>query len=151
MFESSCDTSASTLAEALRSLPSPTSSPDFDDRVLAALRVPTPWWQHLWQPAKPLLLSISGSCVLTLLLLHTALHGPAAAPPLPPAALSALAAARRVPSIDTLLDQPNLCAGSLTAAWNSLPTLSAGGAEAAAMRPQPRRRADARCGVTLTA
>ena len=74
-----------TLADALRSLPVPAPSADFDARVLAALRVPRPWWRRVWQPIQPLLLGASGSLAVTLLLLHFTLSGPPAAPSPTPA------------------------------------------------------------------
>jgi hypothetical protein len=148
------------LRDALRSLPVPAPSQDFDDRVLAALRVPAPWWQRLswrgiWQPVQPLLLGTSCSLGLTLLLLHLTLSAPQTAPLPAPAAVSNLAAvpAAPLPSVDALLDRPNLCAGSLAAAWNS--ASSAGTEEAdpekASRRPEPRRRAEAYCRPALVA
>jgi hypothetical protein len=143
------------LRDALRSLPVPAPSQDFDDRVLAALRVPAPWWQRLswrgiWQPVQPLLLGTSCSLGLTLLLLHLTLSAPQAAPLPAPAAVSSLAAvpSAPLPSVDALLAQPNLCAGSLSAAWNSPPAPNNEGAGTgnASGRPEPRRRAEAyRC------
>ena len=105
-----------TLADALRSLPVPPLSADFDNRVLTALRVPVPWWRRFWQPAQPLLLGASGSLALTLLLLHFTLSGPPTAPSPTPASVQNLAAASSsgsLPSVDALLDRPGLCAGSL--------------------------------------
>lgn len=134
-----------TLAESLRGLPVPTPSPDFDSRVLAALRVPVPWWQWLWQPAQPLLLGASGSCGLTLLLLHLTLSAPQTAPLLP-VSVPAVASAP-LPSVDALLDRPGLCAGSL-AAWNSA-TLVDAAPDQTPRRPEPRRRAQESRRVTL--
>jgi len=121
----------------------PETSPDFDARVLAALRVTPPWWQrlwpHVWQPAQPLLAGASFSLVVTLIGLHWSLSAPVGsnfAPPLlgaggPPVA------ARPAPSLDALLSRPNLTAGSLAAAWSeppaSLPPVD--------RPPEPRRHA----------
>ncbi len=137
-----------TLADALRSLPVPVPSADFDDRVLTALHRPAPWWQRLWQPAQPLLLGASGSLAVTLLLLHFTLSGPPTAPSPAPVSVQNLADAppASLPSVDALLDRPGLCAGSLSAAWNS-PLLP----EQAPRKPMPRRRAEVSRRVTLTA
>ena len=145
-------TNPRTLGEALRSLPVPLPSADFDDRVLAALRRPTPWWRRLWQPAQPLLLGASGSLAVTLLLLHFTLNSPLSPPSQTPVSVQNLAAAppASLPSVDALLDRPGLCAGSLTAAWNS-PILPEPVAEPAPRKPEPRRRAEVDRRVTLTA
>lgn len=137
------------LRDALRSLPVPAPSADFDARVLAALNAPHPWWQHLswrriWQPVQPLLLGTSCSLGLTLLLLHLTLSAPLAAPALSPPALTNLAAAPAapMPPLDVLLDRPNLRAGSL-AAWNSAPAAEdAEEPQKAPRRPEPHRRAE---------
>ena len=134
-----------TLAEALRSLPVLAPSPDFDNRVLSALRVPLPWWRRLWQPAQPLLLGASGSCGLTLLLLRLTLSAPQTVPPLPFSVPIVASAPAPLPSVDVLLDRPGLCAGSL-AAWNSAPIV-----EPAPRRPEPRRRAEVTQRSTLIA
>ena len=130
-----------TLADALRSLPVPPLSADFDNRVLAALRVPVPWWRRFWQPAQPLLLGASGSLAVTLLLLHFTLTGPLPAPSPTPVTVQNIAAAppTPLPSVDALLDRPGLCAGSL-AAWNS-PLPPEPIPEQAPRKPEPRRRA----------
>ena len=140
------------LADALRSLPVPPSA-GFDDRVLAALRVPVPWWRRWWQPIQPLLLGASGSLAVTLLLLHFALSGPPTAPAPPSVSVQNLAAApasSSLPSVDALLDRPGLCAGSLTTAWNS-PLPSEPASEQAPRKPEPRRRAQVIRQTTLTA
>lgn len=141
-----------TLAEALRSLPAPALSPDFDARVLAALRVPVPWWRRLWQPVQPLLIGASGSLAVTLLLLHFTLSGPPTVPTPTPVSVQNLAAAppASLPSVDTLLDRPGLCAGSLTAAWPSS-LLPEPASEQAPRKPEPRRRAEVVRRVTFTA
>ena len=148
------------LANALRSLPVPAPSADFDDRVLAALRVPVPWWKRLsWrsvrQTAQPLFLSASCSLAVTLLALHLTLSSPVSTPSPPaPAAVSNLAAAppAPLPSVDALLDRPNLCAGSL-AAWNSPPAVDteSAGPEKTPLKPEPRRRAEVYQRPTLVA
>ena len=142
----------STLADALRSLPVPAPSADFDDHVLAALRVPIPWWRRLWQPVQPLLLGASGSLAVTLLLLHFTLSGPPAPPSPTPISTQSLAAAppASLPSMDALLDRPGLCAGSLTAPWNSLPPPEPA-PEQTPRKPEPRRRAEVTRQTTLIA
>ena len=144
------DPTPPTLAEALRSLPVPTLAPDFDDRVLAALRVPVPWWHRLWQPAQPLLLGASGSFVLTVLALHLTLSVPQTPPAFAPATLPNVAAAPKVPlpSVDALLDRPNLCAGSLVSA-RTAPLPPEAAPEPPLRRPEPRRRAEVRRCDTL--
>lgn len=140
------------LADALRSLPVPTPAADFDDCVLAALRVPVPWWRRLWQPVQPLLLGASGSLAVTLLLLHFTLSGPPTSPTPAPLSMQNLAAmpSASLPSVDALLDRPGLCAGSLTAPWNSL-LLPEPTTEQVPRKPEPRRRAEVTRRVTLTA
>lgn len=137
------------LAGALRGLPVPPLSADFDDRVLAALRVPVPWqrrltWRGVWQPVRPLLAGASCSLALTLLLLHLTLSGPLPAP-VPPAAFPlASVPSAPLPPVDALLDRPNLCAGSL-AAWTAALPAGAAAPEEAPRQPEPRRRASAVC------
>ncbi len=145
-------TTPPTLADALRSLPVPPPSAEFDDRVLAALRVPIPWWRRGWQTVQPLLLGASGSLAVSLLLLHFTLSGPPSAPSPVPISVQNLAAAppASLPSVDALLDRPGLCAGSLTAAWNS-PPLPEPAFEQAPRKPEPRRRAEVIRRPTLTA
>ncbi len=135
-----------TLADALRSLPAPPLPADFDARVLAALRVPVPWWQRLswrsvWQTAQPLLLGTSCSLGLTLLLLHLTLSGSLPAPAPPAASPLASAPSTPLPPLDALLDQPNLRAGSL-AAWNSAAAVEDEEPQKAPRKPEPRRRAE---------
>lgn len=132
-----------TLAEALRFLPIPALSTDFDAQVLAALNVPVPLWRRLWQTSHPLLLGASGSLAVTLLLLHFTLTAPAAAPTPSPISVQTYAAAP-LPSVDALLDKPDLCAGSLSAAWNSPAPL-----EQTPRKPEPHRRADISRRVTV--
>ena len=134
------------LRDALRSLPVPMPSPDFDNRVLAALNAPRPWrqrlsWRRIWQPVQPLLLGTSCSLGLTLLLLHFALNAPLS--PSAPPALSSLAAAppAPLPPLDALLDRPNLRAGSL-AAWNSDLSTEDAEPQKSPRKPEPRRRAE---------
>ena len=143
------------LADALRSLPTPVLSEDFDAHVLAALRRPAPWWQCLtwvgvWTPLRPLLLGASGSLAVTLLALHFALSGPISALPETQLPSLDLAAAPCVPlpSLDALLDRPNLRAGSL-AAWNGTSEETA--PPKAPRPPEPRRRAATGRRVEMTA
>ena len=132
-----------TLAEALRSLPVPALPASFDTQVLAALQAPVPLWHRLWQTAQPLLLGASGSLAATLVLLHLALSAPTTAPLPEPirvqtyAATAPLPSSPTLPSVDALLDKPGLCAGSLTAAWNSSIVL-----EPSPSKPAPHRRAE---------
>lgn len=125
------------LHTGLRALPVPELSPDFDACVLAALRVPQPWWRRLWEPARPLLLGTSCSLVVTLLALHWTLSAPVAAPISQTFSPALAATSRPAPSLDALLDRPNLSAGSLAAIWNSPPIAPPD------RRPEPRRRAQA--------
>ena len=137
--------------DALRELPTPPPSPDFDARVLDALRLPPPWWNWrawawhaLWPTLRPVVLGASGSVCVTLLALHWTLSAPVSLPR-PPAASSTLAAApARLPSLDALLSRPDLSAGTF-AAWASLPPPPAPPEN----RPLPRRRAERLCPETL--
>ena len=129
------------LRETLRALPVPEPSPDFDARILAGLRDARPWWHRLWEPARPLLAGASFSLAVTLALLHWTLTAPASVPP--QAAVPSLAA-RPLPSLDALLDRPNLSAGSLAQAWASAPVGSP-----ADRRPAPRRHVQLPPRVTL--
>lgn len=122
------------LRQGLRALPVPEPSPDFDARVLAGLREARPWWSRLWEPAKPLLAGASFSLVVTLAGLHWTLTAPEAAPP---AYAVPTVAARPVPSLDALLDRPNLSAASLSVYWAARPPDST----PPDARPTPRRRA----------
>lgn len=138
------------LRDGLGALPVPDPSPDFDARVLRALRAPTPWWQRLWQPARPLLLGASCSLAVTLVLLHWTLSAPVAAPSAP-----ALAAApSRAPSLDAVLDRTDLRAGSLAAAWGSPLAPNPGGTGSdppSDRRPDPPRHAQVGRRVALVA
>ena len=119
----------SALRDGLHTLPVPLVAPDFDARVLDALRAPLPWWRRVWEPARPLLLGASCSLSVTLVLLHWTLTAPAPRPH--PNKTSILGGheqeqvqARRpvrAPSLDRLLDRPDLRAGSLAAAWTTFP------------------------------
>jgi len=134
-----------TLADALRSLPVPAPSAEFDARVLAALHRPVPLRHRLWQTAQPLVLGAGGSLAVSLLLLHFTLSTPSA-DPLPvrvPVQTYAAAPPTALPSVDALLDRPGLCAGSLSAAWNNpTPLDSEAAPEQAPRKPEPRRRAE---------
>jgi hypothetical protein len=122
------------LRDGLRGLPVPDLTPEFDAHVLAALCVPPPWWLRLWEPAKPLLLGASCSLAVTLLALHWTMTAPIMAPlPTGPSALAA--APRSMPSLDALLDRPNLSAGCLADIWAAPPPAPPN------PRPEPRRHA----------
>ena len=138
------------LRGGLRALPVPDVSPDFDARVLNALRAPIPWWQRLWEPARPLLLGASCSLSVTLVLLHWTLTAPAPRPPFQGGSERSQASApAHAPSLDRLLDRPDLRAGSLAAAWGGplAPTAVDGGGAGETppdRRPEPTRHAQAR-------
>ena len=121
------------LRQGLRALPVPKPSPDFDARVLAGLREARPWWRRLWEPARPLLAGASFSLIVTLACLHWTLTAPVFAPPTHAVPTVAV---RPAPSLDALLDRPNLSAGSLARAWADAPPDAAPD-----RRPAPRRRA----------
>ena len=136
------------LRSGLRSVAVPSVSTDFDERILAALHGPKPLWLRLWQPARPLLAGASFSLLVTLLGLHWSLSAPLSGPPAPNsggAREEQSFAARPAPSLDALLDRPNLTAGSLAFVWNAppAPTPQPG------TRPEPRRRASSFCHQTL--
>ncbi len=136
------------LRQGLHAQPLSAASPDFDARVLAALRVcPSPWWQRGWQSAKPLLAGASFSLIVTLIALHWSLSAPISPNLSLPGAEGPSIAARPLPSLDTLLNRPNLTAGALTAAWNEPPAP----APPAGRPPEPRRRAQTFCRPTLAA
>ena len=135
------------LRDGLHALPVPAVAPDFDARVLAALRAPTPWWRRVWEPARPLLLGASCSLSVTLVLLHWTLTAPAPRPH--PNKTSILGGQEqesvqsREPArtLDRLLDRPGLRAGSLAAAWAAPPLPD--------RRPAPPRHAQAGCRACL--
>ena len=107
---------AQALRVGLYAQPVPQVSPDFNDRVLAALRRPTPCWRVWWQSARPVAISAAGSLFLTLVLLHWSLNAPLPTPRITPVSLAASSAP--LPSLDALLNRPNLCAASLEWDWN---------------------------------
>lgn len=106
------------LRAGLYAQPVPNVSPDFNDRVLAALRRPAPWWQLWWQSARPVAISAAGSLCLTLVLLHWSLNAPLPPPSRVPAT-SVASRSATMPSLDALLNRPNLCAASLEWDWNA--------------------------------
>jgi hypothetical protein len=125
------------LRDGLNALPMPAPSPEFDARVLAALCASRPWWLRLWEPAKPLLLGASCSLVVTLLALHWTVTAPILVP-LPPI----LGESERsrpepgsAPSLDALLEQPHLSAGTLASVWTASPPTPP------SRRPEPHRHA----------
>ena len=125
------------LRTGLRSLPLPSVSADFDDRVLTALHGPKPLWLRLWQPARPLLAGASFSLIVTLVGLHWSLSAPLHPSPPELGAGGPILAAHPAPSLDALLDRPNLTAGSLAFVWNAPPTPT----PQPGTRLEPRRRA----------
>ncbi len=142
------------LRDGLRALPVPETAPDFDARVLAALRVPLPWWRRWSEPAKPLLLGASCSLIVMLLALHWTLSAPVlSAPPLLGGGGSSQTV--RAPSLDALLDQPNLSAGSLSA-WEgpsapiTINSWRGAGKNDPPGRPVPKQRAQLlRCPILI--
>lgn len=139
------------LRDGLRELPVPEVSPDFDARVLQSLRASAPWWRRWWQPAKPLLAGASFSLVVTLALLHWTLSAPILPNLAPPQGLAVAGgggpstlAARPAPSLDALLDRPNLSAASLTDYWAARPP-DPPDPPPPDRRPEPRRRAQVFC------
>ena len=125
----------SALRDSLRALPVPEPSPEFDSRVLAALSTPPSQWLRFWEPARPLLLGVSCSLAVTLFALHWTLSAPLTVP-LPSTAPPALASAPHpMPSLDALLDRPNLSAGCLADVWAAPPPAPPN------RRPEPPRHA----------
>ncbi len=125
------------LRHGLRGLPTPVPSPDFDDRLLAALRGPRPWWQTLWPQARPVLAGAACSALLTLAALSWSLQTPTPALP----AVSAAHAAPRpldMTALDHLLDRPGLSAASLARIETPVP--SAPAAPLDGRRPPPLGR-----------
>lgn len=57
------------LRRGLSRLPVPDVASDFDARIHAALRRPTPWWRLLWTQARPVLSTAACSLLVTLVLL----------------------------------------------------------------------------------
>lgn len=106
------------LRQGLRDAPSPPVSADFDARVLDALARPLPWWQMLWEQARPLLTGAACSLVVTLLLVSWSQRLPTAPPPASPLAVAARPL--DMTTVDRLLDRPHLSAASLTA-WDAPP------------------------------
>ncbi len=135
------------LRQGLRDAPSPPVSADFDARVLDALARPQPWWQALWEQARPLLTGAACSLVVTLLLVSWSQRIPTASPfsaPITPVAARPL----DMNTVDRLLDRPHLSAASL-AAWATTPP-------APADRPRTPLRpaehaAEPRCQASRTA
>ena len=139
------------LRDGLRALPVPDTTPDFDARVLDALRAPVPWWRRLWGPARPLLLGASCSLSVTLVLLHWTLTAPAPQAPIlggqEKAGEEQSYSLRHpqnwgrggpsAPPLDRLLDRMDLRAGSLAAAWAVPPS------NPPDRRPEPARHAQA--------
>lgn len=138
------------LRDGLRRLPSPTPSPDFDAHVLNALGRPQPWWQTLWQGARPLLAGAACSLVVTL----AAVSWTTQTPTLPPRRVSPLAittTATRpldMTAVDKLLDRPDLSAASLSRLESQPPATNA--PETDRRPPSPVRRAS-RVSVPLLA
>jgi len=56
------------LRTALRDIPTPAVSADFDARVLAGLKRPQPWWQYVWRSAGPLVTGSACSFAAVVLL-----------------------------------------------------------------------------------
>lgn len=67
MYEPLDDNLVGRLRDGLRTQPEPSISEDFDERVLAALVRPEPWWRTLVASMRSAVPSAAGSLVLTLL------------------------------------------------------------------------------------
>lgn len=94
------------LREGLRSLPVPETAPDFDARVLDALRRPAPWWQTAWASLRPVLSAAACALVVLLPLLSSADARPDRMP-LPLQTASPRSTARAF-SPDSIAANPNL-------------------------------------------
>jgi hypothetical protein len=109
------------LREGLERLPVPEASPEFDARVLAAVRQPVPWWQALRAPLRPMLSGAACSLVVTLALIYWSSRLPATVRPANAAPTGSIAA------LDQSLDRPDLSVFShtrlsaLRPPWQSVP------------------------------
>jgi hypothetical protein len=72
------------LDDALRALPVPSGGADFDERVLAALHAPRPWWLTLWVSLRPVLASAACSLCVMLALITWSAKAPVALEPVAP-------------------------------------------------------------------
>jgi hypothetical protein len=139
------------LRAALRALPVPQASPDFDTRVLAALRAAAPsrppWWQTLWQTCHGGLRPVLGSAAFSLVGMLLLLRGtgdaarPAASSQIQASAVTRAGAERRI-ALDDVLDRPNLSALSLlaqrTVVANPVPPPAGRAPQAGGRRPAPQ-------------
>lgn len=136
------------LRDGLQAQPLPQPEPDFDDRVLKALRSRRPWWQSLWFSVRPVVSTAACSMVVMLAILHWGLKTPEISSfnhPAPNAAPTSSQARVTMAMLDKALDQPNLQFGTFA----RLIELRNSGAEPPALRPpriapghppEPRRR-----------
>ena len=154
------DPADAVLRAGLRALPVPQASPDFDTRVLAALRAAAPsrppWWQTLWQTCHRGLRPVLGSAAFSLVGMLLLLRGtsdvpgdalgnaarPDASSQIQASAVTRAGAERRI-ALDDVLDRPNLSALSLLAQRTVVANpvlLPAGRApQAGGRRPEPQK------------
>lgn len=100
------------LKAGLESLSVPKASAAFDERVIAALRRPTPWWAGSWNMLRP---ALSGACVallVTLSLVQLAQRMPVSMTVSP----GAVAAGPQI-DIQKMLERPGLSRLGLARAW----------------------------------
>ncbi len=152
----SSDPADAVLRAGLRALPVPQASPDFDTRVLAALRAAAPsrppWWQTLWQTCHRGLRPVLGSAAFSLVGMLLLLRGtgdapgdaarPAASSHIQASAVTRAGAERRI-ALDEVLDRPNLSALSLlaqqrTVVANPIPPPAGRAPQAGGRRPAPQ-------------
>lgn len=137
------------LRQAMRALPAPPASADFDARVLAALARPQPWWRALWQQARPLLPGACCSLVVTLMLASWASQTPS--PPPVSHAPPPVAHPRDIAALDRLLSRPGLSAVSLAGLRPAPPEARTPPAPARRPRPVKTDRAARPASPLLTA
>ena len=149
------------LRDGLHRLPVPAVSLGFDARVLSALHAPPSAWENLWNivrgELRPLLTGAACGLPVTVLALLWTMSGPPGPPSLGGGTTTNLAYSSRplrmqegpsvAPTLDALLDKPNLSAADLRRwAWaqtdDSPPALPP---------PAPRRRAALPDAPTLAA
>lgn len=148
----SSDPADAVLRAGLRALPVPQASPDFDTRVLVALRAapPRPWGQTWWQTCQRGLRPVLGSAAFSLIGMLLLLRGtgdapgdaarPAASSQIQASAVTRAGAERRI-ALDDVLDRPNLSALSLlarTVVANPVLPPAGRSPQAGGRRPEPQ-------------